>query len=167
MRASRGPRSPALPVSAPSVGAPSVAAASTLSLTQSWIQDLNDAPCGVGQSSPVAFDDNGTTGVEFGDRQGEIYGLDLQTGSVLPGWGGVTTSPTTGSSQGCITGVGGTPASPAVQGVEVPGSPPVDSTASVDPINNNLYFGAGNAAEPEDGGTTPTRRPGARCGTRW
>ena len=142
----------ALPVSAPSVGAPSVAAASTLSLTQSWIQDLNDAPCGVGQSSPIAFDDDGTPGVEFGDRQGEIYGLDLQNGAVLPGWGGVTTSPTTGSSQGCITGVGGTPASPAVQGVEIPGSPPVDSTASVDPNDGNLYFGAGNAALPEEGG---------------
>ncbi len=37
-------------------------------------------------------------------------------------------------------------------GVEVPGSPPIDSTASVGPSNGDLYFGAGNAASPIDGG---------------
>ena len=38
------------------------------------------------------------------------------------------------------------------QGYEVPGSPPIDSTASVNPSNGNLLFDAGNAAEPADGG---------------
>ena len=33
----------------------------------------------------------------------------------------------------------------------MPGSPPIDSTASVGP-NGNLYFGGGNAAAPVDGG---------------
>ena len=34
----------------------------------------------------------------------------------------------------------------------MPGSPPIDSTASVDPANGDLYFGAGNAAAPGVGG---------------
>ena len=37
-------------------------------------------------------------------------------------------------------------------GTPVPGSPPIDSTASVDPTNGDLYFGAGNAAVPGVGG---------------
>ena len=40
-----------------------------------------------------------------------------------------------------------------VNGLEVPGSPPIDSTASVDNANGgDLYFGGGNAASPIDGG---------------
>ena len=111
---------------------------------------LNDAPCGVVQASPVEFNENGTPAVEVGDRQGNLYGLSLQDGSVLPGWGSGTGN-TVGSSQGC----GGSPSGGApavgVNGVEVPGSPPVDSTASVN-SNGDLYFGAGNAASPVDGG---------------
>ena len=38
------------------------------------------------------------------------------------------------------------------QGIEVPGSAPIDSTASVDPSNGTLLFDAGNAAEAVDGG---------------
>ena len=38
------------------------------------------------------------------------------------------------------------------QGIEVPGSAPIDSTASVDPNNGTLLFDAGNAAEAVDGG---------------
>jgi PQQ-like domain len=110
---------------------------------------LNDAPCGVVQGSPVEFNDGGTPGIEVGDRQGEIYGLNLVSGAVLPGWGSGTGS-TIGSGQGCLsTPSGGSPAT-GVNGVGVPGSPPVDSTASVG--NGDLYFGAGNAASPVDGG---------------
>jgi outer membrane protein assembly factor BamB len=110
---------------------------------------LNDAPCGVVQASPVAFNDFGISAVEVGDRQGNLYGLNLQDGSVAPGWGSGTGS-TVGSGQGCLSApVGGPPAS-GINGVEVPGSPPVDSTASVS--NGDLYFGAGNAAAPVDGG---------------
>jgi hypothetical protein len=38
------------------------------------------------------------------------------------------------------------------QGIEVPGSAPIDSTASVDPNNGTLLFDSGNAAEAVDGG---------------
>ena len=111
---------------------------------------LDDAPCGVAESSPVEFNDGGTQGVEVGDRQGGLYGLNLVTGDALPGWGGGS-GMTIGSGQGCNLSEtsGGMPAE-GVDGVEVPGSPPVDSTASVG--NGDLYFGAGNAASPVDGG---------------
>jgi len=126
-----------------------------LTLTETWNAGmgtkLNDAPCGVAESSPVEFNDGGTAGVEVGDRQGDLYGLNLQNGSVLPGWGSGT-GMTVGSGQGCALSntAGGVPAS-GVNGVEVPGSPPVDSTASVN-SNDEIYFGAGNAASPVDGG---------------
>jgi hypothetical protein len=126
-----------------------------LSLTETWNAGtgtiLKDAPCGVAESSPVEFNDGGTAAVEVGDRQGDLYGLSLQTGLPLPGWGSGTGG-TVGSGQGClINPSGGTPNSSGVNGIEVPGSPPVDSTASVNG-NNQLYFGAGNAASPVDGG---------------
>ena len=126
-----------------------------LSLTETWNSGagtiLNDAPCGVAESSPVEFNDGGTAAVEVGDRQGDIYGLNLQTGAVLPGWGSGTGT-TVGPGQGCLANPsGGTPAT-GVNGVGVPGSPPVDSTASVNASNGDLYFGAGNAASPIDGG---------------
>jgi hypothetical protein len=137
--------------------APSASAANPLTLVQTWTSVssagtvLNDAPCGVAEASPVAFDDNGTAGVEVGDRQGDLYGLDLQNGTVLPGWGSGSGG-SVGSGQGCsIAPTGGTPNSSGVNGIEVPGSPPVDSTASVN-TNGQLYFGAGNAAAPIDGG---------------
>ena len=99
----------------------------------------------------MEFNDGGTAAVEVGDRQGALYGLNLQTGAVLPGWGSGTGG-TVGSGQGClINPSGGTPNSSGVNGIEVPGNPPVDSTASVNG-NNELYFGAGNAASPVDGG---------------
>jgi hypothetical protein len=124
-----------------------------LSLSETWASGgtiLNDAPCGVAEASPVEFNDGGTAAVEVGDRQGDLYGLNLQTGTVLAGWGSGTGA-TVGSGQGCLTSPsGGSPAT-GVNGVEVPGSPPVDSTASVN-SNNELYFGAGNAAQPVDGG---------------
>ncbi len=125
-----------------------------LTLSETWNGGagtiLDDAPCGVAESSPVAFNDGGTAAVEVGDRQGDLYGLNLQNGSVVPGWGSGTGG-SVGSGQGCLSNPsGGTPAT-GVNGVEVPGSPPVDSTASVN-SNGDLYFGAGNAAAPVDGG---------------
>ena len=130
-----------------------------LTLTETWGNPsgphpgdvLNDAPCGVVEASPVAFNDNGTTAVEVGDRQGNLYGLNLQDGSVVPGWGSGSGG-TVGSGQGCLSNPSGS-GSPAqgINGTEVPGSQPVDSTASVNG-NNDLYFGAGNAAAPVDGG---------------
>ncbi len=90
--------------------------------------------------------------VEVGDREGDIYGFDLSNGSVPPGWGAPTDSPTVGSGQGCDVDVNSSPqlGTPAYQGISVPENAPIDSTASVE--NANLYFGAGNAAAPVLGG---------------
>ena len=136
------------------VSAPSASAATQLTLTETWNGGagtiLNDAPCGVAEASPVAFNDGGTAAVEVGDRQGDLYGLNLQNGSVVPGWGSGTGS-SVGSGQGCMSNPTGGPPATGVNGIEVPGSPPVDSTASVN-SNGELYFGAGNAASPVDGG---------------
>ena len=134
------------------------AAPAQLSLTLQWSGALNDAPCGAVQSSPIEFNDNGTPAVEVGDRQGNVYGFDLVSGTTAPttapGWGTTTSSPTIGSGQGCgqtpTNNV--TPISPASVGVEVPGAPPVDSTASIDPASRNLFVTAGNGAEPGEGG---------------
>ena len=53
-----------------------------LTLNETWNAGagtiLNDAPCGVAEASPVEFNDGGTAAVEVGDRQGDLYGLDLQ-----------------------------------------------------------------------------------------
>src|ERR1700728_3675043 len=124
-----------------------------LTLTETWNGGagtiLNDAPCGVAESSPVIINDAGTTAVEVGDREGDLYGLNLQSGSVAAGWGSGS-GDSVGSGQGCLSNPsGGTPAM-GVNGIEVPGSPPVDSTASVG--NGELYFGAGDAASPVEGG---------------
>ena len=117
-----------------------------------------------------AFNDGGTPAVEVGDRQGDLYALRPRErlgrrpdGAAATGSGDrlghrAATQPTTGRRH---AGDGRTTA------IEVPGSPPVDSTASVDPSNGNLYFGAGNAAVAgRSAATTPTRRTAARCGTR-
>ena len=78
-------------------------------------------------------------------------GSTWQNGSVRPAGAAGRGAPS-GSGQGCTIGNpgGGSPAT-GVNGVEVPGSPPIDSTASVN-TNGDLYFGAGNAASPVDGG---------------
>ncbi len=130
------------------VGAPSPVVVSLM-----WSKVLNDAPCGIVEASPVEFDADGTAAVEVGDRQGLLYAFDLADGSVTPGWGGGQ-GRTIGSGQGCANSNpgGGMPALGS-DGLEVPGSPPIDSTASVDNAHGgDLYFGAGNAASPVDGG---------------
>jgi hypothetical protein len=124
-----------------------------LTLTETWDSGhgtiLNDAPCGVAMSSPVEFEDNGGPAVEIGDRQGYLYGLSLLTGTPLPGWS-TGTGASTGPAQGCTGRFNpGMPAT-GVTGIQVPGAPPIDSTASVG--NGDLYFGGGNAASPVDGG---------------
>ena len=144
-------------VAAGSVSPPSASAApAPLTLTETWNPTgnrpgvvLDDAPCGVAEASPVEFHDDGMSAVEIGDRQGDLYGLNLQDGSVAPGWGSGTGS-AVGPGQGCGDPVGGM-AVKGINGIEVPESPPIDSTASVDG-NGELYFGSGNAASPVDGG---------------
>jgi hypothetical protein len=137
------------------------AAPTPLVLTQTWIQDLNDAPCGVAMASPVeATLDGSGPSVEVGDRQGDIYAFHIG-GAV----NGAPTSPSgwttgTGASlgvgQGCgISGSDGATPANGVDGVTVAGNPAIDSTASVATTSNGtseLYFGAGNAADPVEGG---------------
>jgi hypothetical protein len=138
---------------APNVGERFVGASSAPTLVLAWSQKLNDAPCGVVEASPTLFNDGGTPAVEVGDRQGFLYAFDLNQGNPLPGWGG-TQGATIGPGGGCGNPdtTGAVPAQ-GVTGIQVPGSPPIDSTASVDPANGgDLYFGSGNAASPVDGG---------------
>jgi hypothetical protein len=134
------------------------ASTSPLTLTQTWIHDLNDAPCGVAEASPVevSLDQSGPS-VELGDRAGELYAFGLSDGSVPAGWSTSPASATIGSGQACgITGNDAATTSAAVgtNGISVPGNPPIDSTASVvpTPAGSDVYFDAGNAADPTVGG---------------
>ncbi len=141
------------------------AAPPPLTLTQTWIQDLNDAPCGVATASPVeATLDGAGPSVEVGDQSGHLYAFHVASSSETPtsptNWT-TGTGATVGAGQAC--GIGGndgvanggtsTPAT-GIDGVNVAGNPPIDSTASVLPAGStsNLYFDAGNAAEAQTGG---------------
>jgi hypothetical protein len=133
------------------LGTSSAAAASPLSVSLVWQHFLDDAPCGVAESSPVPFNPDGSGAVEFGDREGNIYAFHLADGSVPAGWGG-TQGQDVGSGGGCgITNTTGTVPNLGNRGVAVPGNNPIDSTASVGG-NSDVYFGTGNAAAPVDGG---------------
>jgi hypothetical protein len=131
---------------------------SPLSVTQTWIHDLDDAPCGVAEASPVeATLDSAGPSVEVGDRAGDLYAFHLSGGSVPAGWSPSPPSATITSGQACgIDGNDGATTSAAVgtNGIRVAGNPPIDSTASVVPTaaGDDLYFDAGNAADPSEGG---------------
>jgi outer membrane protein assembly factor BamB len=136
-----------------------VAQPAPVNVSLSWADYLNDAPCGVALASPTEFSDSGVPAVEVGDREGDRYAVALQNGAPLPGWTSSTNSPGIGNGQGCEDSntSGGVPKTASgvnflLNGTSVPGSPPIDSTASVDPNNGSLYFGAGNAAVPGLGG---------------
>ena len=62
------------------------AALPTVTVSQTWSDYLNDAPCGVAISSPTEFNDEGVPAVEVGDREGDRYAVALQSGAPLPGW---------------------------------------------------------------------------------
>ncbi|HVB91193.1 MAG TPA: hypothetical protein VND70_03745 [Acidimicrobiales bacterium] len=131
-----------------------------VTLTQAWIQDLNDAPCGVALASPVeATLDSSGPSVEVGDRMGYLYAFHIASGGEVPtapaGWSSGT-GHALASGGGCgISGLdNGTPAM-GIDGTAVAGNVPIDSTASA--ISNpsgtsNVFFGTGNAYEPVDGG---------------
>jgi hypothetical protein len=104
----------------------------------------------------VTLDQTGPS-VEVGDRAGDLYAFHLADGSAPAAWSGAAPSASVGPGQGCgITGNDGGTVTPAIgaNGIAVPGNPPIDSTASVVPTTSGslLYFGAGNAAEPTQGG---------------
>ena len=141
----------ALSFGALSLSSPPAGAASPLTVHLMWQHFLNDAPCGVAESSPVPFSPGGSASVEFGDRQGNIYAFNLDNGNVPSGWGGGV-GLDVGPGQGCgVTNTSGTAPTSGIRGVAIPGNQPIDSTASVGG-NSNVYFGAGNAAAPIDGG---------------
>jgi hypothetical protein len=138
--------------------ASSVQAEPSVDLQQTWIQDLNDAPCGVAMSSPVGVQTASGPGVEVGDRAGSIYAFNLASASQVPtspaGWTSGAPSAGMGSGQGCNQpSTSGTPVV-GVNGVTVPGNPPIDSTASTSTGANGstIYFGGGNAAAANTGG---------------
>ena len=70
--------------------APTVDASNTIPFSLAWQHNLDDAPCGVAEASPVAFNDNGTAAVEVGDRQGDLYAFGISTGAVPTGWNTAT-----------------------------------------------------------------------------
>jgi len=137
---------------------PPAASTAPLTLTQAWVHDLNDAPCGVAEASPVEVSLEGSgPSVEVGDRAGDLYAFGLSDGSVPAGWSASPPSATIASGQACgISGNDGATTSAAVgtNGISVPGNPPIDSTASVvpTPAGSDVYFDAGNAADPAVGG---------------
>jgi hypothetical protein len=137
---------------------PPTASTSPLTVTQTWIHDLDDAPCGVAEASPAeATLDSAGPSVEVGDRAGDLYAFHLSDGSVPSGWSTSPPSATITSGQACgIAGNDGatTAAAVGINGIRVPGNPPIDSTASVvpTPAGDDLYFDAGNAADPSEGG---------------
>ena len=77
------------------------AALPTVTVSQTWSDYLNDAPCGVAISSPTEFNDSGVPAVEVGDREGDRYAMALQSGAPLPGWTSNAGSPGIGNGQGC------------------------------------------------------------------
>ena len=137
---------------------PPTASTSPLTVTQTWIHDLDDAPCGVAEASPAeATLDQAGPAVEVGDRAGDLYAFHLSDGSVPAGWSTAPPSATITSGQACgITGNDGATTAAAIgtNGLRVPGNPPIDSTASVvaTSAGDDLYFDAGNAADPSEGG---------------
>jgi hypothetical protein len=127
-------------------------AVTQLGVSLAWQHWLDDAPCGVAESSPVLFTPDGQGAVEFGDREGDIYAFNLNSGSEPPGWGNGSMGQDVGSGEGCgVTNTTGTAPNLGSRGVPVEGSVPIDSTASVG-SNSDIYFGTGNAASPVDGG---------------
>jgi hypothetical protein len=114
----------ALPTTTSVPGLQTVALAHAISITTPvWSQTLNDAGGPVAESSPDVANLPGGPAVVVGDRAGHIYGLNLATGSPVPGWPVST------------------------------GGVPVDSTPSSSPGSlSNVYVGVGNAAVPTKGG---------------
>jgi hypothetical protein len=133
-----------------------------LTLTQTWLTSLNDAPCGLATSSPVeATLNDGVPSVEVGDVAGDVYAFHIggaTPGASPPGWS-TGTGATVGFGGGCgISGDDGNTAMPAVgvDGVDVPANPPVNSTASVwappGSTEDDVFFGGGNSFEDSVGG---------------
>jgi hypothetical protein len=112
-----------VPTGAASAATPVPHASVATSLT--WQQVLPDAGNPIAESSPSeATLDAGGPAVVVGDRAGGVYAYHLSNGSAVSGW-------------------------PAHAGG------PIDSTPSVAPDGagtDNVYVGAGNAAQPRTGG---------------
>ena len=99
------------------------------------------------------FNDGGTPAVEVGTGRDSSTASTWPDGSVAAGWGGGQRRRTVGSGQGCAianTG-GGTPMSGPSTASRSPGARPSTRPRRWTP-HGDLYFGAGNAASPVDGG---------------
>jgi hypothetical protein len=121
---------------APASAAGPVAHAAALPVSLTWQQTLPDAGVPIAQSSPsVATLDGGGASVVVGDRAGYLWAFHLSNGSAVPGWPAHT------------------------------GGIPIDSTASVAPNGtgtDNVFIGAGNAANPSVGGYYGFNNAGAQ-----
>ncbi len=124
-----------IPTGTASAATPVAHAAVAASLT--WQQVLPDAGNPIAESSPSeATLDAGGPAVVVGDRAGSVYAFHLSNGSAVSGW-------------------------PAHAGG------PIDSTPSVAPNGagtDNVYVGAGNAAQPRVGGYYAFNNGGSQ---RW
>ncbi|MGO8869853.1 MAG: hypothetical protein ACLQPH_00360 [Acidimicrobiales bacterium] len=115
----------ALVVVVVAIPTPEATAAAPLATSLVWQQTLPDAGGPIAQSSPsVATLDGGGPSVVVGDRDGNLWAFHLSNGSTTPGW-------------------------PTHTGA------PIDSTASATPNGggtDDVFVGAGNAAQPRVGG---------------
>jgi hypothetical protein len=97
-----------------------------LAVSMTWQQTLNDAGSPIGQSSPIeATLDGGGGAAVVGDRAGNLWAFHLSNGSAVGGWPAHT------------------------------GGAPIDATPSVNPDGSgtdDVFVGAGNAADPRVGG---------------
>ncbi len=113
-------------ISSPPASAAGPAPHIGLSVALTWQQTLPDAGGPIGQSSPtVATLDGGGPAAVVGDRDGNLWAFHLDNGSPVAGW----------------------PAHTA--------GAPIDSTPSVTPNGSgtdDVFVGAGNAAQPNVGG---------------
>ena len=124
------------PVLASPTGAGAASPEVAIATTLTWQQVLPDTGNPIAESSPsVATLDGGGPAVVVGDRAGNIWAFHLSDGSSVRGWPAHT------------------------------GGPPVDSTPSA--ISNgdgtdNVFVGAGNAANPSVGGYYAFNNSGAQ-----
>ena len=80
-----------------------------LTLSETWATGgtiLNDAPCGVAESSPVEFNDGGTPGSRSVTARAPSTDSTCRPAPCSPGWGSGSGN-TVGSGQGCLTNPSG------------------------------------------------------------
>ena len=79
------------------------AALPTVTVSQTWSDYLNDAPCGVAVSSPTEFNDSGIPPVEVGDREGDRYASPCRADNLCPAGPPTPTIPVSETAKGART----------------------------------------------------------------